>query len=164
VPDIAVRRVKFSQRWEDINGVRAQAVAVTFANLLPNKLLSKNTSLNGNFVIEVAGRGIRLVQPGTFHRLTPGDQVTTDVFVTGSKKGTNATITLKDSAGHVLGTSDGWSVQPLIEEWTADSELLSMHETPTWVSRAMPFSDSADLLFQWNKAKYGILCVLPFLD
>jgi alpha-L-fucosidase len=133
-PAVAVRRARFTSRWEDFNGTRAQAVQVTLANLLPSMALSMNTSLNGNFSVEISGPGIHLVSPGTVHRLTPGDQVTTDVYITGSKNGTNTAVTLKDRDGSVIGTSSGWPASPLIQNWTADSSVLGAHETPTWVS------------------------------
>jgi alpha-L-fucosidase len=132
-PVVAVRRARFTSRWEDFNGTRAQAVQVTLANLLPSVALSTNTSLNGNFSVEISGPGIHLVSPGTIHRLTPGDQATTDVYITGSRNGTNATVTLKNGDGNVVGTSSGWPASPLIQSWTADGSVLGAHETPTWV-------------------------------
>ncbi|ESK90547.1 glycoside hydrolase family 29 protein [Moniliophthora roreri MCA 2997] len=137
---LALRRTRFTNRWETVDGVRAQAVEVTVANLLPTNALSLNTSLNSRHTIEVSGPGIQTLIPGVINRLVPGDQVRVDVLVSGVQDGTNATVEIKDSHGQSLGTSEGWPTSALIEQWSADANMLSKHETPTW----------------WNKAKYGI--------
>ncbi|KAK7449321.1 hypothetical protein VKT23_013464 [Stygiomarasmius scandens] len=139
-PALSVRRARFSSRWEMINGVRAQAVEVTLANLLPLSAHSAENSLNSNHSISISGDGIQTVLPGTINRLVPGDQARVDVFVTGSTDNGNATVELRDSSGSVVGTSEGWATTALIENWTPDKDLLNMHETPSW----------------WNNAKFGI--------
>ncbi|KAK1221691.1 hypothetical protein PQX77_015521 [Marasmius sp. AFHP31] len=143
---LAVRRARFTNRWETVTNdddVRAQAVQVTLANLLPSNTLSTNTSLNSKHTIEISGPGIRTLTPGVVNRLVPGDQVRVDVLVSGVQNDTNASVVIKDSEGTTVGTSDGWVASPLIEEWTPDAGVLAKHETPAW----------------WNKAKYGILQV-----
>lgn len=132
-PALAIRRARFTSRWEIVNGTRAQAVQVTIANLLPNSMSSLNTSLNSKHTVEISGPGITTVTPGILNRLVPGDQARVDVLITGSTTGSNATVVIKDSAGNVIGQSSGWTTTALIEEYTADAASLSAHETPTWV-------------------------------
>ncbi|KAJ6499583.1 glycoside hydrolase family 29 protein [Mycena vitilis] len=139
-PALSVRRARFSTRWEDIDGVRAQAVEVTLANLLPGLTLSRNTSLTSPHTVELQGPGIRTVRPGAINRLVPADQVRVDVFVTGSSANGSAVVRLLDSAGNLVGNSSAFPTSPLVENWTPDTESLALHETPSW----------------WNAAKYGI--------
>ncbi|THV04606.1 glycoside hydrolase [Dendrothele bispora CBS 962.96] len=139
-PVLSVRRARFTSRWEMINGVRAQAVEVTLANLLPSSAHSANNSLNSNHSIAITGDGITTVLPGTVNRLVPGDQARVDVFVTGSTDNSNATVEVRDSTENTVGTSEGWDTSALIENWVPDRDVLNVHETPTW----------------WNNAKFGI--------
>ncbi|KAF5354363.1 hypothetical protein D9758_010751 [Tetrapyrgos nigripes] len=144
-PQLSIRRARFTSRWENVGDVRAQAVEVTIANMLPNAAFSEENSLNSRHSVEITGPGITMLSPGVVNRLVPGDQVKVDVLVSGSMDGTNATIVIKDAFGNVIGTSPDWPVTSLIEKWTPDAAILSTHETPTW----------------WNKAKYGILYGFP---
>ncbi|KAH7883390.1 glycoside hydrolase family 29 protein [Phlebopus sp. FC_14] len=140
-PELSVRSVQFSTRWENVNGQRAQAVAITLANLLPGSFAtSPSASINSKYEIEVIGEGLTTVTPGIIHRLVPADQVRFDVLVLNSNGTGNATVQVKDSQGNVVGTSSGWPIIPLREVWTPDESVLSTHEPPTW----------------WNQAKYGI--------
>ncbi|KAG1794157.1 glycoside hydrolase family 29 protein [Suillus plorans] len=141
VPQVSVRSAQFSTRWEDINGQRAQAVAITLANLLPGSYAtSPNASINSRYEISVTGEGVSTVTPGLVYRLVPADQARVDVFVLNDGGTGNATVTIKNEFGNVIGTSVGWPIVPLRTEWTADADVLATHETPTW----------------WNQAKYGI--------
>ncbi|KAJ6590514.1 glycoside hydrolase family 29 protein [Mycena vulgaris] len=139
-PALAVRRARFTTRWDVIDGVRAQAVEVTLANLLPSAMLSRNTSLTSPHTIEVVGPGIQTVAPGVVNRLVPADQARVDVFVTGSRPNGRAVVQIRDAAGALVATSGEWETSPLIDNWTPDAASLGMHETPAW----------------WNAAKYGI--------
>ncbi|KAJ7847700.1 glycoside hydrolase family 29 protein [Mycena olivaceomarginata] len=139
-PALAIRRARFTTRWEDIEGVRAQAVEVTLANLLPAFAISRNTSITTRHTVELVGSGIQTVIPGVINRLVPADQVRVDVFMTGSTANGNATIQIRDSSGNVVATSGEFPTSPLVENYTPDADSLSMHETPSW----------------WNAAKYGI--------
>ncbi|KAJ7853737.1 glycoside hydrolase family 29 protein [Mycena leptocephala] len=139
-PALAVRRARFTTRWDDINGTRAQAVEVTLANLLPSFTLSRNTSITAPHTIELVGNGIQTVSPGVINRLVPADQARVDVFVTGSRVNGSAVVQIRDSSGTVVAKSLAFPTSPLVENWTPDVESLSMHETPSW----------------WNGAKYGI--------
>ncbi|KAK7032171.1 hypothetical protein VNI00_013345 [Paramarasmius palmivorus] len=139
-PPLAIRRARFTNRWETVGDTRAQVVEVTVANLLPSNAISANNSLNAKHTVEISGFGIQTLTPGVINRLVPGDQVRVDVLVSGAQSDTNATVELKDASGQSLGTSDGWPATALIEQWTSDTDVLSEHETPTW----------------WNNAKYGI--------
>ncbi|KAG1828517.1 glycoside hydrolase family 29 protein [Suillus variegatus] len=141
VPQLSVHSAQFSTRWEDINGQRAQAVAITLANLLPGSYAtSPNTSINSRYEISVTGEGVSTVTPGLVYRLVPADQARVDVFILNDGGTGNATVTIKNEFGNVIGTSVGWPIVPLRTEWTADADVLATHETPTW----------------WNQAKYGI--------
>ncbi|KAG2074850.1 glycoside hydrolase family 29 protein [Suillus decipiens] len=141
VPQLSVRSAQFSTRWEDVNGQRAQAVAITLANLLPGyHATSSNASVNSRYEISVTGEGVSTVTPGLVYRLVPADQARMDVLVLNNDGTGNATVTIKDESGSIVGTSEGWPIVPLRTEWTADADVLSTHETPTW----------------WNQAKYGI--------
>ncbi|KAG6833991.1 hypothetical protein H0H93_012725, partial [Arthromyces matolae] len=131
-PALSVRQARFTTRWELINGVRAQAVEVTLANLLPAYTLSLRTSIHSEVLVSIEGAGIRTVSPASVFRLVPSDQVRVDVFVTGSRSGGSATVRLRDSHGRDLGSSEGWVSSPLVSTWTPDVEVLKMHETPTW--------------------------------
>ncbi|KAI9573212.1 glycoside hydrolase family 29 protein [Boletus coccyginus] len=140
-PALSIRSVQFSSRWEDVDGQRVQAVAITLANILPGSLASiPNTSIQSKYEVEVTGEGVTTVTPGVVYRLVPADQVRFDVLVLNDKGTGNATIRIKDSHGNVVGTSSGWPITPLRQTWTADESVLSTHEPPTW----------------WNQAKYGI--------
>ncbi|KAJ7660033.1 glycoside hydrolase family 29 protein [Mycena rosella] len=139
-PALAVRRARFTTRWDDIDGVRAQAVEVTLANLLPSFTMSPNTSITNTHTVELVGPGIQTVSPGVINRLVPADQARVDVFVTGSRANGTAVVQIRDSAGIVVATSGEWETSPLIDNWTPDADVLGMHETPAW----------------WNAAKYGI--------
>ncbi|KAJ4471476.1 glycoside hydrolase family 29 protein, partial [Lentinula aciculospora] len=139
-PALVVRRTRFTSRWELVNNIRAQAVQVTIANLLPTSSLSAGTSLNSRHTIEISGPGITTVSPGVINRLVPGDQARVDVLVTGTVTGLNATIIIKNSAREIVGQSPTWPTTPLVTSYTADATSLSAHEAPSW----------------WRKAKYGI--------
>ncbi|KAK0448931.1 glycoside hydrolase family 29 protein, partial [Desarmillaria tabescens] len=139
-PELAIRRVRFTTRWEAVNSTRAQVVEVTVANMLPTRLLSVETSLRSKHEISISGSGVDTLVPGVISRLVVGDQVTVEVLVSGSRAGGNAIVTVEDSNGGIVGTSAGWPVSPLVEHWTADVDLLRTHETPSW----------------WNQAKFGI--------
>ncbi|KAG2123005.1 glycoside hydrolase family 29 protein [Suillus cothurnatus] len=140
-PQLSVRSAKFSTKWEDVNGQRAQVVAITLANLLPGSYAtSSNASINSQYEISVVGEGVSTVTPGLVYRLVPADQARVDVLVLNNGGTGNATVTIKDELGNIVGTSEGWPIVPLRTEWTADADVLSTHETPTW----------------WNQAKYGI--------
>ncbi|PFH47095.1 glycoside hydrolase family 29 protein [Amanita thiersii Skay4041] len=136
---LAVRRVRFTSRWEDVSNdtsggelERAQVVEVTLVNLLPGRVQSRETSLT--------------VVPGVLHRLVPADQAHVDVLVVGSSNADgsrNATVQVvrKDGgSSEVIAVSEGWETSPLLQEWPADPEVIRTHETPTW----------------WNHAKFGI--------
>ncbi|KAG6809084.1 hypothetical protein H0H92_001679 [Tricholoma furcatifolium] len=135
-PALSIRQARFTTRWESINGVRAQAVEVTLANLLPAFTLSPTTSVHSELLITIDGAGIQTVRPGAVYRLVPADQARVDVFVTGSQVGGHATVHLQDSEGSDLGSSEGWEVIPLIENWTSNTDLLKTHETPAWFNGA----------------------------
>ncbi|KAJ7639931.1 glycoside hydrolase family 29 protein [Mycena rosella] len=126
VPNLVVRRARFTTRWQTMRGVRAQAVEITLANMLPSFTLSPATDHDA--------RG------GVVHRLVPGDQARVDVFVTGCRAGETAVVQVRDAQGRVVLRSQEWAVAPLMEQWTADADVLATHETPTW----------------WNGAKFGI--------
>ncbi|KAG5633393.1 hypothetical protein H0H81_008156, partial [Sphagnurus paluster] len=132
-PTLSVREGRFTSRWEMINGVRAQAVEVALANLLPAYAQSPATSVNTRLDISISGDGIETVKPGAVFRLVPGDQARVDVFVTGSPADGVASVHVQGVNGEDWGTSDGWPTTKLVENWTADIELLRTHETPTWV-------------------------------
>ncbi|EPQ55247.1 glycoside hydrolase [Gloeophyllum trabeum ATCC 11539] len=138
-PILSVRRARSSTRWELVNNTRAQAIQVTVANLLPISAFSTNTSINSPYTIEITGASVETVVPGKIRRLIASDQVSADVLVIANST-SNATVSVKDEQGTLVGTSDGWPLTPLPTEWTTDPELLSTHETPTW----------------YNQAKYGI--------
>ncbi|RDB20778.1 Alpha-L-fucosidase [Hypsizygus marmoreus] len=139
-PALSVRRARFTSRWEMINGERAQAVEVTLANLLPAFLLSFGSSITSRHEITIRGAGIETLSSGFVYRLVPGDQARVDVFVIGSPNDGRASVHIQDSQGREIGSSDGWTTSSLIENWTPDPKVLSIHETPSW----------------WNKAKFGI--------
>ncbi|KAJ8591044.1 glycoside hydrolase family 29 protein [Rhizopogon salebrosus TDB-379] len=141
-PQLSVRSAQFSTRWEDINGQRVQAVAITLANILPGSYAtSSGTSIDSQYEISVSGEGVSTVAPAFVYRLVPADQTRVDVLVLNNNTGAgNATVTVKDGSENIVGTSDGWPIVPLRTEWTADADVLTTHETPTW----------------WNQAKYGI--------
>lgn len=132
-PTLSIRRARFTPRWETINGKRAQAVEVTLANLLPTHTLAPNTSITNKHDIVVSGAGIKTISSGSVYRLVPGDQARVDVFVTGSRVNGIAQVQVQDSKGKAIGSSTGWPTSPLIEKWTADADVLTIHETPTWV-------------------------------
>ncbi|KAG6918257.1 hypothetical protein DXG01_015631 [Tephrocybe rancida] len=132
-PVLSVRQARWTTRWQLIDGVRAQAVEVTLANLLPASSLSPATAVNAQVLVSIDGEGIRTVAPGEVYRLVPADQARLDVFVTGGRTGARATVRLRDVNGGDLGSSGGWEVVPLVERWTPDAALLKTHETPSWV-------------------------------
>ncbi|KAJ7467488.1 glycoside hydrolase family 29 protein [Mycena latifolia] len=139
-PALVVRRARFTTRWDTVRGVRAQAVEVTLANMLPSFTLSHAASITSAHQIEVVGAGLTTLQAGVVQRLVPGDQARVDVLVTGARAGGTAMVQVKDARGRVVLRSSEWMVTPLVERWTADADVLATHETPTW----------------WNGAKFGI--------
>ncbi|KAK7046728.1 glycoside hydrolase [Favolaschia claudopus] len=139
-PSLTVRRARFTTRWEDINGVRAQAVEVTLANMLPGLTLSPNTSIASRHTVELVGTGIQTISPGVVNRLVPADQARIDVMVTGSTANGSAVVQIRDASGNVVATSEEFPTSPLVENYTPNADSLTMHETPSW----------------WNAAKYGI--------
>lgn len=140
-PAVAIGNVRFTTRWEDIDGVRAQAVEITIANILPAKFaLLSSASVSSKYSIEVIGHGLRTMVPAHIYRLVPADQARVDVLVL-NKGGTgDATVLVKDTQGNVIGESHGWPIVPLREHWTPDSNVLATHETPTWVRPCAIFS------------------------
>ncbi|KIK92770.1 glycoside hydrolase family 29 protein [Paxillus rubicundulus Ve08.2h10] len=138
IPVLSVRSAQFSTRWVNVNGQRAQAVAITLANLLPGSIALPKSAYK--YEIEVIGEGLTMVTPGMVYRLVPADQARFDVLVFNNNSTGNATVRVTDSRGNMVGTSEGWPIMPLRETWTADESVLATHEPPTW----------------WNQAKYGI--------
>ena len=133
-PELSIRTVQFGTRWEDVNGQRVQAVAITLANLLPGSLgSSPNTSIQSRYEVEVTGEGLTTVIPGAVYRLVAADQARLDVLVLNENGTGNATVQIKDSDGNVVATSPGWPITPLRQTWTADENVLATHEPPTWV-------------------------------
>ncbi|KAJ7076101.1 glycoside hydrolase family 29 protein [Mycena belliarum] len=144
-PALAVRRARFTTRWQDVAGVgRAQAVEVTLANLLPSSSLTLNGTgaLTRPHTLSLAGPGLRTVVPGVLNRLVPGGQARVDVLVTGANSHGNgsAVVEVRDAQGTLVGVSPEFETAPLVERWTADEGSLARHETPGW----------------WNAAKFGI--------
>ncbi len=132
-PSLSIRRARFTSRWEDFDGVRAQAVEVTLANLLPTYSLSAQTSLNTKHQLYISDAGIKTIYSDIVYRLVPGDQVTVDVFISGARENGSANIEIRDSNARVIGVSSGWPATPMVEHWIPDTQVLGAHETPTWV-------------------------------
>ena len=144
-PELSIRTVQFSTRWEEVDGQRAQAVAITLANLLPGNLASSpDTSIHGKYEVEVTGKGVRTVSPGVVYRLVAADQARFDVLVLNNNGTGNATVSIKDSDGNVVWTSSGWPITPLRQTWTVDENVLSTHEPPNWVGCFSPLGDCVD--------------------
>ncbi|KAJ7358164.1 glycoside hydrolase family 29 protein [Mycena albidolilacea] len=154
-PPLAIRRARFTTRWDTVRGARAQAVEVTLANMLPSAAFSSLTSTSTEntsaalaittpHTIELIGPGLTTLSRGVVQRLVPGDQARVDVLVANtnanSAGGGTATVVVRDARGQVVLSSAGWAMAPLVESWTAEKEVLERHETPTW----------------WNGAKFGI--------
>ncbi|KAJ7214997.1 alpha-L-fucosidase-domain-containing protein [Mycena pura] len=139
---LSVRRARFTNRWAAAAGTRAQAVAVTLANLLPTSALAhgRGAALDSPHTLEITGSGLRTLARGVVRRLVSGDQARVDVLVAGARAGMTATVVVRDAQGRVVLQSGGWAVAPLVERWTPDVEALATHETPSW----------------WNGAKFGI--------
>lgn len=135
-PIISVRRARFTSRWADIDGLRTQAVEVTLANLAPQSTFASG-SVTAPFLVDIVGFGVTTISPGVINRLVASDQVRVDILVTVSdtNPGGDASVRIKDANGNILGTSDGWPVTPLRQEWTSEAQVLGTHETPTWVRR-----------------------------
>jgi alpha-L-fucosidase len=139
-PVLSIRRARFSQRWEMIDGVRAQAVEIALANLLPSSAASPSTSITSDHTISITGpEDVVTLAPGLISRLVPGDQVQVDVFIRGARDNDTVTIQVHDASGTLVGESYCIATA-LVTEWTTDPVQLALHETPTW----------------WNNAKYGI--------
>ncbi|KAJ6493264.1 glycoside hydrolase family 29 protein [Mycena sanguinolenta] len=146
-PLLAIRRARFTTRWDTMDGVRAQAVQVALANMLPSAAFARanasvsSLAITSAHTIEVIGPGLMTLARGVVNRLVPGDQALVDVFVTNSNRnGAEATVIVRNENGDVVLSSDGWAVEPLVETWTTEKAVLERHETPTW----------------WNGAKFGI--------
>ena len=100
--------MQFSTRWEEVDGQRAQAVAITLANLLPGSLASSpNTSIQSKYEVDVTGEGVTTVIPGTVYRLVAADQARFDVLALNDNGTGNATVSIKDSGGNIVATSSG---------------------------------------------------------
>jgi len=133
-PTLLVRRARFTTKWEDVGGIRAQVVEVTIANLAPVTAFSSG-SVTSPFEVYIVGSGTLTVSPGYVNRLVASDQVRVDVLVYGTSPGGDVAVQINNSFGQILSVSDGWPVTPLRETWTPDTDVLSTHETPTWVRR-----------------------------
>ena len=120
-------------KWEDIDGVRAQVVEVTLANLTPQSAFSRHASINAQHEIHLVGPGLSTVRPGIIQRLVASDQVRVDVLVLAPAASGNATVQLKGPGGDILSDSGGWPIIPLRETWTPDAKGSGTHETPRWV-------------------------------
>ena len=134
-PVLSIRSTRFTSRWEEIDGQRAQAVEVTLANLTPTSSFNY-TSLKSPITVEIVGSGLSTVKPAVVKRIVASDQVRVDVLVSGataSRSTGGATVRIKGAGGVVLSESNGWPVTPLRQHWTPDAKSLSYHETPTWV-------------------------------
>ncbi|OAX35713.1 hypothetical protein K503DRAFT_350830, partial [Rhizopogon vinicolor AM-OR11-026] len=95
-PQLSVRSTQFSMRWENVDGQRVQAVAITLANILPGSYeTSLNASIDSQYEISVSGEGVFTVVPGLVHRLVPADQTRVDVLVLNNSGTGNATVTIK---------------------------------------------------------------------
>ncbi|KAJ7678622.1 alpha-L-fucosidase-domain-containing protein [Mycena rosella] len=127
-PSLVVRRARFTTRWETVRGVRAQAVEIILVNMLPSFTLSPATSITSAHQIEVVGTGIPTLAAGVVQRLVSGDQARVDVLMTGE----TAVVQVRDAQGRVVLRSKEWAVAPLVEQWTADADVLVTHETPIW--------------------------------
>ncbi|KAF8177465.1 glycoside hydrolase family 29 protein [Mycena galopus ATCC 62051] len=147
-PALAIRRARFTTRWDTVNGVRAQAVQVALDNMLPSAAFATSSnagstalSITSPHTIELTGSRLTTLARGVVNRLVPGDQARVDVFVANNAaENETATVVVRNSQGQIVLSSDGWAVAPLVETWTAEKEVLERHETPTW----------------WNGAKFGI--------
>lgn len=133
-PVLLVRRARFTTKWEDVDGIRAQVVEVTVANLAPATAFSSG-SVTSPFEVYIVGSDTITVSPGYVNRLVASDQVRVDVLVYGTSSNSNVAVQINNSFGKIISVSDGWPVTPLRETWTPDTGVLSNHETPTWVRR-----------------------------
>ena len=131
-PTLSVRRARFTSRWENIDGIRAQAVEVTLANLAPTSAFS-SASVTAPFSIYILGSDTITISPGIVNRLVASDQVRVDVLVFGVASSGDVAVQISDSFGNILSISEGWPITPLRQTWTPDPDVLSTHETPTWV-------------------------------
>lgn len=131
-PVLLVRRTRFTTKWEDVDGIRAQVVEVTIANLAPATAFSSG-SVTSPFEVYIVGSDTITVLPGYVNRLVASDQVRVDVLVYGTSSNGNVAVQINNSFGKILSVSDGWPVTPLRETWAPDTSVLSTHETPTWV-------------------------------
>jgi alpha-L-fucosidase len=131
-PAISVRRARFTTKWQDIGGIRAQVVEVTLANLATAAAFSSG-SITSPFEVYIIGSNTVTISPGIVNRLVASDQVRVDVLVFGTDSSGNVAVRINDPSGKILGISDRWPVTPLMQTWTPDPEVLSTHETPTWV-------------------------------
>ena len=105
---------------------------VTIANLVPASAFSCG-SVTTSFEVYIMGPGTITVSPGVVSRLVASDQVRVDVLVFGTSSSSNVAVHISDPFRKMLSISDGWPVTPLRQTWTPDPDVLSTHETPTWV-------------------------------
>jgi alpha-L-fucosidase len=107
-------------------------VEVTIANLVPATAFSSG-SVTSPFEVYIVGPDMITISPGIVNRLITSDQVRVDVLVFGTASSGNVAVQITDPSGNVFGISEGWPITPLRQTWTPDPEVLSTHETPTWV-------------------------------
>ncbi|KDR85835.1 hypothetical protein GALMADRAFT_218912 [Galerina marginata CBS 339.88] len=136
-PTLSFTSVRFSQKFELVNGSKAQVVEVTVANTASSQ--SASTSINTNYTVDLTGAGVKTVTPGVLRRLVAGDQKIVKVLVTGTLSG-NTTAEVKDNTGKVALSKGNFPVTPLKSSWKATSSDVAIHESPDW----------------FNDAKFGI--------
>ncbi|KZP28385.1 glycoside hydrolase family 29 protein [Athelia psychrophila] len=133
---LSIRRARFTTRWEDVLGVKAQVVEITLANLAPESQ-SLSRAVTSPMIVHVIGGGATTIKPGMVNRLMGSDQARVEVLVLGvGTSGGDASVLITDIAGKVLGISEGWPVSPPMQEWTTDAAVLGKHETPSWFNQA----------------------------
>lgn len=77
------RQVRFTTRWRVIEGVKAYAVEVTMASLLPTIVAPEPQYwINSAWAVWVGSPGVETIQLGEYWRAMPGDQIVLDVWVT----------------------------------------------------------------------------------
>ncbi|TDL21983.1 glycoside hydrolase [Rickenella mellea] len=137
-PSIEVVAVRFAQKWDTIDGVKAQIVEIKIANTEKHQTL--NTSITSAHTVNLVGNGITTRQNGSLYRLVAGDEVVVSVLVSTSSSKGAVIVEVRNSSGDIVLRSKNWPIAPLRTSWPKDNTVLNTHESPQW----------------FNDAKYGI--------
>ncbi|KAF8305580.1 glycoside hydrolase [Clavulina sp. PMI_390] len=141
---LSFRQVRFTTRWRIIENVKAFAVEVTMASLLPSALApDPRYWINSPWLVWVGSPGVETIQLGEYWRAMPGDQLILDVWVAPKQRSIDDMDTyqiLRESlldSSVVVGAQEVGTNQMLSQQVTVDVESDPLlRDIPEWFGDA----------------------------